>query len=50
MTEMVEGVSVGVIKVDPEKYLKVEVLEVDFVDSFKTANAKRGCCPALALW
>ncbi len=38
---MSEGVSISVIKEDSEKYLIVKILEVDFIDSFKTANAKK---------
>ena len=41
MTEVVEGVSVAVIKEDPEKYLNVKILEVDFIDSFEIENAKK---------
>ena len=41
MTEIAESVSVDVAKEDPEKYLNVKILEVDFTDSFKTANAKK---------
>lgn len=41
MTEIAESVSVDVAKEDPEKYLNVKILEVDFIDSFKTANAKK---------
>ncbi|VAW72847.1 hypothetical protein MNBD_GAMMA10-2461 [hydrothermal vent metagenome] len=41
MTEVVEKINKAIIKKNPEKYLKVEVLEVDFVDSYKTANNKK---------
>ncbi len=41
MTEIGESVSVTTIKDDPDKYLKVEVLEVDFIDTFITANEKK---------
>lgn len=41
MTEIAEGISVSVVKEDPEKYLKVKILEVDFIESFKTSNAKK---------
>jgi len=41
MTEVVEKINKAIIKKNPEKYLKVEVFEVDFVDSYKTANNKK---------
>lgn len=40
MSELGEGVSVASPE-DPEKYLKVKVLEVNFSDSFKVVNNKK---------
>jgi len=41
MTEVVETINKAIIKKNPDKYLKVDVFEVDFVDSYKTANNKK---------
>ncbi len=40
MTDVCEGVSVGVIPEPEDKYLNVRVVEIDFHESYKTANNK----------
>jgi hypothetical protein len=40
MTDMCEGVAVGVITEPEDKYLNVKVVEIDFHESYPTANNK----------